>query len=438
MFTSREELREFKSLIEKILKDYHPTKLSLNELCLKFKALTGKDFRRWFRHAKFGVPQPLPLFENYMADITELDMKSTPNKIIVHGKGEFFKKEPPKDIQQLSQAECENKLRMTLESMQGSSKDHPIDLEKEKNDPFEFDYKESYIPQTQEFKSLRSEVARFKSYRDFQMVHIAYVKLRLVFLFNQVGRSQLHFHTICALFRQLYNESFFQTTILRHYITSADDRDKDVITFLKRFCGDFLFVNDSGKVSACLSLSTLTSTLVQNLYKTISKVNGLNAPGIPPEIAKPPEHIYFIGSKEAKDMQIDVRRCTEFSHFGGGPSNPSVPNFLDFPSAVDTDVQDAERPSIHDVNDTVNTIRARICREHRAIKIVEIIYELCKHYGVASIRDLRPKDYRQIRREADVPALHEIIKLQGKVCKFTFLFQIPYFALVMVEKVIWN
>jgi hypothetical protein len=416
MFTTPEEIKGFKKLITKILKDAHPEKLTLNEVCTKFKSLTGTDFRRWFRHADRGVPHALPLFENYLADVAELDKKSLTNKIIVHGKGEFFKYDFQQDIQKLSKVECENKLKATLQNIQGSSKDYPIDLATDNNDHFEFDYKETYIPQTQEFKSLRSEVARFKNYRDFQMVHIAYVKVRLVFLFNQVGRSQLHFHTICALFRQLFNESFFQTPILRHYITSADDRDKDVVTFLKRFCGDFLFINDNGKVSACSSLASLTTTLIQNLYKTLSKVNGLEAPGIPPEITKAPDHLYFLGSKNAKDIQVDVRRCTEFSHFGGGPSNPAVPNFLDFPSAVVPEAYKSGRPSIHDVNDTVSTIRSRLCREHRAIKIMEIIYELCKHYGVASIRDLRPTDYREIRRESDVPALHEIIKLQGKVC----------------------
>ena len=94
-----------------------------------------------------------------------------------------------------------------------------------------------------------------------------------------------------------------------------------------------------------------------------------------------------------------------------------VSNFLDFPgiNKGPEDKGHVNRPSIHDVNDAINTIRARMCREHEAVKVPEIIKELCKMYGVASLRDLKPTQHREIRRESDIPALNDIIKLQGKV-----------------------
>lgn len=412
MFTSAKELDEFKKIIHKILLDATPKVLTLNETLQRFKATTGKDFRVWFQENHRGIPKAIPLFETHLTDIVRIDTSAP--KVLVHGLGEGFperNKNFNENVQRMSKDDCENNLKKTLTVFQGTSKNNPIEIGGDEY--FEFDYTEQHIPETSEFKELHYDASKFKNYRDFQMIHIAYVKLRMIFLYKHVGRSSLHIHTMLALFRQLFNESFFQSTILKHFITSTDDRDQNVVTFLKRFCGDFLHVSDNGRTTVCRSMTSITTKMLQNLVKSVSKIKGLEGPGIPVEQSVNPPHVHYLGNP-SEDQQADVRRCPEFTNFSGGPSKPQIPNFLDFPG-IEHDANRTIRPSIHEVNDAVNTIRGRLCKEMKAVKIPEICLELCKMYGVTSVRDLRPTQHREIRRESDIPALNEIIKLQGKV-----------------------
>ena len=415
MFTSATEFAEFKKIVRKIILDAHPTILTLNDVLHRFKSITGKEYRHWFKENHRGIPKAIPLFETHLTDISLLDLKTRAPQVLVYGLGEGFPTRNFNDnVQKMSKDDCEKNLKKTLTSYQGTSKNNPIEIGGE--DFFEFDYSEQPVPETSEFKELHYDASKFQNYRDFQMIHIAYVKLRMIFLYNHVGRTSLHVHTMLALFRQLFNESFFQSSILKHFITSTDDRDQNVVTFLKRFCGDFLYVNDNGRTTVCRSMSSITTKMMQNLIKSIARIQGLSGPGIPIEQLKLPPHLHFLGNP-SDDQAVDVRRCPEFTSFIGGPSKPSIPNFLDFPG-IEQDPNRNSRPSIHDVNDAVNTIRGRLCREMKPVKVPEICLELCKMYGVTSLRDLRPTQYREIRRESDIPALNEIIKLQGKVKKF--------------------
>ena len=412
MFTTQSEFAEFKNIIRTILLDAHPRQLTLNDVLVTFKRITGKEFRFWFNDNHRGIPKAIPLFETHLSDIATLDLKSMAPEVLVQGKGEGFRpRNFMANVHRMSKDDCEKNLQKSLTPFQGTSTDNAIEISAGVDDFFEFDYIEKPIPETAEFKELHYDASKFQNYRDFQMVHIAYVKLRLIFLYNHIGRSSLHIHTMMALFRQLFNESFFQTTILKHYITSTKERDDNVITFLQRFCGDFLYVNDNGRTTVCRSMSSITTKMMTNLVKSFAKIQGLPGPGIPVEPPQIPPHCHFLGNPSL-EQPTDVRRCPEYTHYSA--NKPIVPSFLDFPG-IQPDPNRDSRPSIHDVNDAVNTIRGRLCKELRPVKVPEICLELCKMYGVTSLRDLKPTNHREIRRESDIPALSEIIKLQGKV-----------------------
>lgn len=438
MFTTVEELQDFKKKITVLLDSSKP--VALNDLCNIFKLKYGLDFKRWFKLAFKPIPKALNLFQNYMTDITELDFKTkAPEILVIRKQDEGSKKKKKGNVFQeqlkyCSQSDCERKLKVSLHNFQGTSKNNPIQINDESatataaagTEFFEFDYKEQTFPYTVEFKSFKSDVSKFKQYRDYQMIHIAYVKLRLVTVFHHTGKSKMHFHTICALFRQLFNESFFQTGILKHYVTSGPERDANILTFLKRFCGDFLFVNDQKEASICRSMSSLITKFISSLVKAVEKLQQQQQQqqhedqGIRESLPPPQNKAQMImGSIAADDITVDVRRSTEHIRFGGGPSNTNVGhNFLDFPGLVREDFTIA-RPTLSEVNERVNEIRNRICQEHRVVKITEVIYELCTSFNVASIKDIRPLESREVRRESDIPALNNLMKLQGKVCSFS-------------------
>ena len=443
MFTTPAEFQEFKNIIYDLLKELDlPT--TLNEVCTAFRLKRGIDFKRWFKHNDRAIPKASQLFQSYLADITELDMKSRPPDILVHLRGGIstkIEKSFKNELNIWSRSDFEHNLQSSLNKHQGVSKENAIVINDTKKKSTQqatssssakgkaakppdleeleiIDLNEQTFSFTAEFKELKSDVAKFRKYRDYQMLHIAFVKLRILNLFSHTGLTKMHFHTIGLLFKKLFNESFFQTHVLKHYVTSGVDRDENIKTFLKRFCGDFLFVNDDFEASICRSTSALMSQFLSALSKAVEKlkeghtnIQHQKTRAFP---LQPQTHM-IMGHITADNLPVDVRRSTEHTRFGGGPSNPNAAiNFLDFPGMVDPNFP-SQRPTMVELNERINEIRNRICKENRVVIIAEVIHELCKSYNIASIKDLKPTECREIRRESDIPALQHIMRLHGRV-----------------------
>ena len=445
-FTTHEELEEFKMKIIVLIQESAPQILTLSELCCRFKAKYNVDFKKWFQHAKKGVPKAQTLFANYLRDVCELDFKTKVPEILVRGKGRFKVKRTAfeEQVKSHSLKECERNLKDTMKGARkklGSSSMNPIQVEEDsimladgvENDYhefFELDYKEEKFSSFQEFKALKTDVSEFKMYRDYQMIHIAYVKLRIVSIFHSNATTKLHYHTICALFRQFYNESFFQTPILKQFITTTEDRNANILQFLKRFCVDFLFINEKDEVSVCSSLASLSGKFSNELIKGVEKMKDPTQVGRVPKYQPPskqPASQFLMGKVMSDNIPVDVRRSTEYHRYGNNPGSSAGTvgnNLLDFPGLSNPNYP-VQHPNISQVNDKVNEIRNRMCYENRSVNLAELTLEVCKYFNVTSLHDLRPIHYREIRREIDIPAMQDLIKLQGKVSVILSLLHIP-------------
>ncbi|XP_047140685.1 uncharacterized protein LOC100210004 isoform X2 [Hydra vulgaris] len=77
-----------------------------------------------------------------------------------------------------------------------------------------------------------------------------------------------------------------------------------------------------------------------------------------------------------------------------------------------------ERPTLDEINQKVLQIQYNICRRNDVVKVDEIVQKLCVFYNVSSVQDLCPIDGKKIRKENDIRAINDIIRLQQKINAF--------------------
>ena len=81
-----------------------------------------------------------------------------------------------------------------------------------------------------------------------------------------------------------------------------------------------------------------------------------------------------------------------------------------------------ESPTKDMINTRVNDIRAQMSKSGQVVDLVELTRRLCKHYGVASVQDLRCSDDRRgFKKEREIPAILEFMDCYCKVINICLL-----------------
>lgn len=72
--------------------------------------------------------------------------------------------------------------------------------------------------------------------------------------------------------------------------------------------------------------------------------------------------------------------------------------------------------TLSEVDQRVNQIRNRLCRQGKAVDVTEIVKSLCESYGVTHVRCIQASDSKHLfRNEEDIKAVKDILWLQRRV-----------------------
>ena len=411
LFTTKDELEMFKDRILSILRK-HDGSVTLNQVILQHKSIYKCEIRKSFKNVRAKVPKLKTLFLEYLNDVVDLDTKSKKGNIILCEKGKA-----PQDrtftehLSMMSKHDCERKLQENVSQIQGSSKHLAIEIDgvNDYNDgELEDDQPKAWkeIIETKDEITVGNISDRFKSYRDYQMIHVIYCKLRIVTMFSTLGKDSIDLKTFRDMFVKMFRESFFTQTVLKHYVSEASSQNQFVAFFIQRFCSEFLEVSDELQVKVMKDKPSLHLHYLSELMQALEK---LETPGkFLTERDPTPAEMMLLGKVAANNEYVDARRiqgrlgnCTTMLDFPGPNSNYVLPF--------------KERPSLSDVNERVVQIQNKMCREGRGVNLTDVIKELCAFYQVTCVRNLYPTESREVRRDVDIPAIYDIMRLQGRV-----------------------
>lgn len=382
-------------------------KLSINEVCNQFKELYGKNIRKFYRKLKVG--RVLNFFQKNLTDVIDIDTESKSNITMVYEYGKGPTSKPfNEQLQKMSKKDCERQLIRSVAHIQGSSKQTAIALDDEEDSSDE----EALPTKKGSWKVLAQSdgfvkediVQKFGFYRDFQMLHVAYVKYRIIVMYNYYGQKSLRLQYFNVLFKEMFRESFFNKGILKYFISGDVGSPEMIRMFLNTFCSDFLKVTSDLHVELIQSIPVLHIKYHRQLISTVEKLEEVCAASR--NLDPTPAEMMLLGF--AGNSDIDVTRIPDRR---SGLSTMVT----EFPDPRNRHLQGRERPTVGEINERVNQIRNRICREGRSVKITELLKELCQFYQVGSIRELRPLESRDLRKDIDIPAIFELMRLQGKV-----------------------
>ena len=79
-------------------------------------------------------------------------------------------------------------------------------------------------------------------------------------------------------------------------------------------------------------------------------------------------------------------------------------------------------PNLATINERVNEIRSSICKQDRAVEVLEVVKKLCEFFKVKTVRNL--KCYEKPNgfwREGEIPAVNDLLRTVCKVRHFCFL-----------------
>ena len=72
--------------------------------------------------------------------------------------------------------------------------------------------------------------------------------------------------------------------------------------------------------------------------------------------------------------------------------------------------------TLSEVDQRVNQIRNRFCRQGKAVDVTEIVESLCESYGVTHLRCIQASGSKRLfRNEEDIKAVKDILWLQRRV-----------------------
>ena len=375
-----------------------------------FKESTGKSLKNWFQDAKDKkhIPKPLQLLQNYCDDIIEVDIK--------HGGSPFIKIKTKQDsssfqdhLQSMSSLECEKQLQQTVEHAQGTSKQFALSIDDDDDIVEIKSHKHSYNDH-----AIQAHVESFQLYRDYQMIHITYIKLRIVSLYNHHGENIIGVTNFMQAFKGMFCENFFTHSILKHFVSDSSHRSEDyVASFVKRFCTEFLNVSEDRTIKMTISVP---SAHVKFLNQLICALEKLATPGYAvKEIDPTPAEMMLLGKSITEPGTSINTKVVRTRHQNS--------TFINFPTSANINNLSGDRPTMQEVNERVHQIRNRICREGRCVKLPDVLQEVCSFYKVSCVGDLYPTGSREIRREGDIPALYEIIMAHGKVNMYLLCLQ---------------
>lgn len=75
-----------------------------------------------------------------------------------------------------------------------------------------------------------------------------------------------------------------------------------------------------------------------------------------------------------------------------------------------------QKTTLSEVDQRVDQIRNRFCRQGKAVDVTEIVKSLCKSYGVTHVRCIQASDSKHLfRNEENIKAVKDILWLQRQV-----------------------
>ncbi|XP_065672427.1 uncharacterized protein LOC100210004 isoform X4 [Hydra vulgaris] len=243
----------------------------------------------------------------------------------------------------------------------------------------------------------------------FQKVHIAYCKVRIAALFYFHKGKKLKVEELKLFYKDMFRENFFKDNVLKYYVLKVNSDMQLSELFIQQFCGDFLKLS---KKASTLTVEVIETKDVSFLYITL--MNEL------------------IGLLEKLDLPYNYPLQTELTLLGNitrdvdvyrvGDRNGCFYSMLSFGVPHRRVLSGRERPTLDEINQKVLQIQNKICRRNDVVKVAEIVKELCVFYNVSCVADLCPFESRKIRQETDIPAIYDIIRLQGKINAFILSF----------------
>ncbi|XP_047129806.1 uncharacterized protein LOC100210255 isoform X1 [Hydra vulgaris] len=303
---------------------------------------------------------------------------------------------------------AEKNLKKSLANM-GNSKDTAIPIDEEDEDEAANDKKNDVVAENACLYDSDNIADSFEQYRSFQLVHVAYCKLRIVAMMYSLKKNVLFVHQFKLWFKEMYRENFFCKNVLRYYISETESHFQYPELFLQRFCSDFILLSEDN--ITCNVLMTLTSDIKPLYLKLLDElIQLLEKLELPDNVLKEnliPSEIKLL--QYSDDQPVDVLRIPD--RFGNHHKMYFFPN-------SNTNNKIKERPTLNEINEKVTQIQNKICRRGDAVRIIDIIKELCLFYNVSCIKDLCPLDSRPLRQDGDIPAIFNIMKLQGKINAF--------------------
>ena len=305
---------------------------------------------------------------------------------------------------------AERNLKKSLKTFKGGSKDTAIAIDDEDDieDDNNIKVKET---ETSVNKTSYNVADSFEQYRSFQQIHAAYCKLRIVAMIYSLKRSILYVNQFKVWFKEIYRENFFSKNVLKYYVSETNSHFQYPELFLQRFCADFIRVSeeDGTRNTIMTLISDAKPLFLKLLHEMICLLEKLELPDnfINENHSVPPE-ITLLGNVDSDEQPVDVLRIPD--KFGNHHK------MFFFPcSNINRNLSIKERPTLTEINEKVTQIQNKICRRGDAVRVVEIIKELCFFYNVSCIKDLCPLGSRPLRQESDIPAIFNILRLQGKV-----------------------
>lgn len=358
-----------------------------------------------------GKTTLLKLMAGIMSDILEFDSEAEKPHVVVTFKE---RNPPPIDyyhdrLNAMSSEEQEQELVNNVTMIKGSSQANAICLDDDDDDDDEDEAPEnsSYLPLSRKkFNECNvidlnfNSEHNFEYYQKLKSIHINYSKLRIAIMCNSFPRSQYDVMNFIKLFKHIYHENFLNKNILKSFIGSCGNRHEYITKFLKIHCGDLLDVSDDHKVIEVKANSTIMHIKYLN-----DLLQGLEQLERQQQLDPTPAEMMLLGSANL----VDVKGTRDFK------GNHSFA--LDFPGPNShKNLSENQRPSVSEVNERVNQIRNKICRQGKAVNVPDIVKLLCEFYGVSNVCDIQTSDSKYFfRKESDIPAVNEIFRLQGRV-----------------------
>ena len=351
----------------------------------------------------------LKLMAGIMSDILDFDSEAEKPHVVVTFKG---RKPPPIDyyhdrLNAMSSEEQEQELVNNVTMIKGSSQANAICLDDDEDDEDGALESSSYLPLSRKkFNDYNiidlnfNSEHKFEYYQKLKSIHINYSKLRIAIMCNSFPRTQYDVMNFIKLFKHIYHENFLNKNILKSFIGSCGNRLEYITKFLKIHCGDLLDVSDDHKV-----IEVKANSAIMHIKYLNDLLQGLEQLERQQQLDPTPTEMMLLGSASLVDVKgtRDIKGNHSFA--------------LDFPGPNShKNLSENQRPSMSEVNERVNQIRNKICRQGKAVNVPDIVKLLCEFYGVSNVCDIRTSDSKYLfRKESDIPAVNEIFRLQGRV-----------------------